>query len=115
MMDNSFGYWVKRRRKALDLTRQELAQRMGCSISLLFKIEADERRPSRQIADLLVKHLEISPDQRELFLKVARQEKGIQNLDAFPPLSKPQLAPVSNPIQTNLPDPLTPIIGREHE
>ena len=40
------------------LTQQELAQRLGCSVSLIFKIESDERRPSRQIAELLVRHLE---------------------------------------------------------
>ncbi|MBI3166213.1 MAG: helix-turn-helix transcriptional regulator, partial [Chloroflexi bacterium] len=47
-MDYSFGTWVKRRRKALDLTQQELARQIGCSPSLIFKIESDERRPSRQ-------------------------------------------------------------------
>jgi len=26
----SFGHWVKRRRKALDLTQDALAQRVGC-------------------------------------------------------------------------------------
>ncbi|MCI0552523.1 MAG: helix-turn-helix domain-containing protein [Anaerolineae bacterium] len=43
----SFGNWVKRRRKALDLTQHELAAKVGCSASLIFKIESDERRPSR--------------------------------------------------------------------
>ena len=37
-MDYSFGNWIKRRRKALDLTQQELADRVGCSLSLIFKI-----------------------------------------------------------------------------
>jgi transcriptional regulator with XRE-family HTH domain len=46
----SFGTWIRRRRKALDLT-QQLAERIGCSLSLIFKIESDERRPSRQIAE----------------------------------------------------------------
>jgi hypothetical protein len=53
----------------------ELAQRVGCPPSLTFKIESDERRPSRQIANLLTRHLDIPTDQRALFLKVARQEK----------------------------------------
>ena len=64
-VDHSFGTWIKRRRKALDLTQHELAQRVGCSVSLIFKIESDERRPSRQIAELLATHLEIPDDQRE--------------------------------------------------
>ena len=49
----SFGVWVRRRRKALDLTQDALARRVGCALSMIRKIEADERRPSRQIAELL--------------------------------------------------------------
>ena len=115
-MDYSFGIWVRRRRKALDLTQQELAQRVGCSPSLVFKIESDGRRPSRQIAELLAEQLEIPPDQRELFLKVARQEKSVGHLDPIHPVSKAK--PVSVPNRLNppaLPLPLTSIIGREHE
>jgi transcriptional regulator with XRE-family HTH domain len=48
-IDYSFDNWVKRCRKALDLTQQELDQRIGCSHSLIFKIESDERGPSRQV------------------------------------------------------------------
>ncbi len=115
MMDYSFGNWIKRRRKALDLTQQELAQRVGCSLSMIFKIESDERRPSRQIAELLVEHLEIPADQRDLFLKVARQEKSTTNLETVPPL--PALEPVSAPKQSpgNLPLSPTPLVGRENE
>lgn len=114
-MDYSFGNWVKRRRRALDLTQQNLAKRVGCSASLIFKIESDERRPSRQIVELLAQHLEIPPDQHTLFLKVARQEKEVDRLGAVPPLSTPESAPVSKPPQPNLPLPLTSIIGRGHE
>src|SRR5690349_11284260 len=37
----SFGYWLQRRRHALDLTQAELARRVGCSVELIRKIEAD--------------------------------------------------------------------------
>ena len=112
-MDSSFGTWIKRRRKALDLTQPELAERVGCSVSLIFKIESDERRPSRQIAELLAKHLEIPPDQRELFLKVARQERAVDGLESVSPRSAP--APFSQAAQPSLPVSLTPLIGREPE
>lgn len=49
----SFGYLVRRRRKALDTTQAELAQRLGCSLATIRKIESDSRRPSRQMAGLL--------------------------------------------------------------
>ncbi|HSL31350.1 MAG TPA: tetratricopeptide repeat protein [Anaerolineales bacterium] len=114
-MDHSFGTWIKRRRKALDLTQQQLAQKVGCSISLIFKIESDERRPSRQIAELLAQHLEIPPEQRELFLKVARQEKAIDGLSGFAPVSPPQPSFPAQPPQPKLPLPLTSLVGREHE
>ena len=122
-MENSFGNWIRRRRKILDLTQHELAQKVGCSDSLIFKIESDERRPSRQIAELLSEHLEISTEQRALFVKVARQEKGVHNLDVVPILSMPQPfdqtqdkpAPVSDQTRANLPLPLTSLIGRAHE
>ncbi len=28
----SFGYWIRRQRKALDLTQQVLAEKVGCSL-----------------------------------------------------------------------------------
>lgn len=130
-MDQSFGNWVKRRRKSLDLTQQELAQKVGCSVATIVKIEADERRPSRQIAELLARHLEIPAEQHDLFLKVARQEKGVANLEPLPLPSGPTPALIprsqqSGPstefirsadeaFRTSLPVPLTPLIGREHE
>jgi transcriptional regulator with XRE-family HTH domain len=32
----SFGYWIRRQRKALDLTQQALADRVGCSLAANF-------------------------------------------------------------------------------
>jgi len=115
LVDHSFGNWVRKRRKALDLTQQELAKQVGCSISLVFKIESDERRPSRQIAELLAEKLDVPTDQRTLFLKIARQEKGTSSLDSIPPYShiEPASPPKLNP--GNLPIPPTPLVGREHE
>jgi len=83
-MEYSFGTWIKRRRKALDLTQQRLAQQIGCSPSLIFKIESDERRPSRQMAELLADKLDIPADQRALFLKTARQEKKRRRAECNP-------------------------------
>ena len=114
-MDYSFGAWIKRRRRALDLTQQELARRLGCSSSLIFKIESDQRRPSRQIAELLAQHLEIPLDERELFLRVARQQKGIDELDAIPALTTPPPAADTSRSITRLPVPVTSLMGREHE
>jgi len=57
---HSFGYWLRRKRKALDLTREGLAERVGCSVSTIRKLEEEERRPSDQMAERLADIFEIS-------------------------------------------------------
>ena len=113
----SFGQWVKRRRRALDLTQKELAQCVGYSISALRKLESDERRPSRQIAELLADCLGIQVEERELFLKAAR---GILSFDHLPPAIRvfPGNHSSEHPRSTsttNLPLQLSSLIGREAE
>jgi predicted ATPase/class 3 adenylate cyclase/DNA-binding XRE family transcriptional regulator len=80
-LPSSFGYWVRRRRKALDLTQADLARRVGCAEVTIQKIEADERRPSSQIAQLLAEQLGIPPAERPTFLQCAR---GALALDPLP-------------------------------
>jgi tetratricopeptide (TPR) repeat protein len=69
---HSFGYWLRRRRKALDLTQEVLAQRVCCSGFTIRKIEADERRPSRRLAERLAASLSIPEEERRDFLNAAR-------------------------------------------
>lgn len=80
----SFGQWLKQRRKLLDLTREELAERIGCAIVTLNKIEANERRPSKQMAALLAHHLDISPDERPAFIRFARSGEQEQQFPLVP-------------------------------
>src|SRR5919108_6387681 len=81
----SFGYWLRRRRKALDLTQEQLAQRVGCAPGTIRKIEADERRPSKQLAELLADHLAIPAAERLAFLQAARAELAVDRLAAPTP------------------------------
>jgi tetratricopeptide (TPR) repeat protein/transcriptional regulator with XRE-family HTH domain len=76
-----FGRWVARRRKLLDLTQDDLARKVNCSLSMLRKIERDERRPSDQLAELLADHLAIDGSQRASFLSLARG-KYIPDIEA---------------------------------
>src|SRR5258706_10641211 len=39
-MNSSFGHWLKQQRRSLDLTLDQLAERIGCSSDLIRKIEA---------------------------------------------------------------------------
>jgi predicted ATPase/class 3 adenylate cyclase/DNA-binding XRE family transcriptional regulator len=68
----SFGEWLKRRRKVLDFTQEQLAQRINCSTSALRKIEAEQRRPSEQIVEQLADVFNIPSTERVSFLKFAR-------------------------------------------
>lgn len=68
----SFGGWLRQRRKMLDLTQAELAQQLCCATSTLQKIELDERRPSKAIAERLALVLAVPALERERFLKSAR-------------------------------------------
>jgi predicted ATPase/transcriptional regulator with XRE-family HTH domain len=102
----SFGYWVRRQRKALDLTQAELARRVGCAEGTIRMIEADARRPSRQIAARLADHLAIAPPDRTTFIQSARAELRADRL--APPVT-------FNRRRTNLPAQPTRLIGRVRE
>ncbi|HEU0293090.1 MAG TPA: helix-turn-helix transcriptional regulator, partial [Anaerolineales bacterium] len=72
MEQHSFGNWLRLKRKALDLTREELAERIGYSAATIRKIEDEERRPSVQIAGRLADIFNIPQNERESFLRFAR-------------------------------------------
>jgi len=112
----SFGRWLEKRRKALDLTREELAQKVGCSISTLRKIESDERRPSKQLTELIADELDIRTEERTTFLRIARGELAIERIKSSPPLPDFSLLQnsqhLSNSIKS-IPVAPTPLIGRE--
>jgi predicted ATPase/DNA-binding XRE family transcriptional regulator len=111
----SFGDWLKTRRKALDLTQEELAKRAGCSIFALRKIESGERRPSKQLAQLLAAALEIPEKDQQTFIRAARGELSPERLHSRG-LEEPSIA-LSTPQQflQHLPVPPTPLLGRETE
>src|SRR5919202_4963276 len=76
----SFGAWLKRRRKILDLTQDALAQHTGVAIGTVRKWEADERRPSKHVAARLAAVLQVSPGDHAAFLQLARAEVGVDRL-----------------------------------
>jgi transcriptional regulator with XRE-family HTH domain len=107
----SFGDWVRRRRKMLELTQANLAQQVGCSTIAIRKIEAGERRPSSQIAELMAIRLQLPAQEQAAFIRAARGEQAVDRLaspqesEAMPTFS----GAVAN--LSNLPLPLTPLIG----
>jgi tetratricopeptide (TPR) repeat protein/transcriptional regulator with XRE-family HTH domain len=128
----SFGYWLRRRRRALDLTQEALAQRVSCSGFSIRKIEADERRPSRHLAERLAEALAIPDDERRDFLDAARAVRrgGGLRVDAAPlggaaplgsgaPLDRdapPDGAPAGDtPGRLTAARDVTPFVGRRYE
>lgn len=79
-LTQSFGYWLRRRRKALDLTQEALAERVSCSGFAIRKIEADERRPSLPLAHRLAAALAVPEAERRGFLEAARAVRSIRRL-----------------------------------
>ncbi|MDH4192427.1 MAG: AAA family ATPase, partial [Betaproteobacteria bacterium] len=113
---DSFGYWLRRRRKALDLTQQALAEQVFCSGFTIRKIEADERRPSRWLADRLAAALAIPEEERRDFLDAARAQNATKRLrmDPAPVDSSAQAAAAHVPADSPASD-TTPLVGRNNE
>jgi tetratricopeptide (TPR) repeat protein/transcriptional regulator with XRE-family HTH domain len=117
----SFGYWLRRRRKALDLTQEALAQRVSCSVFSIRKIESDERRPSRRLAERLAATLAVPEAERRAFLDASRALRSVERmaLDALPAddaAGVPAAAAIGAPGAADPGTPeATPFVGRRRE
>jgi transcriptional regulator with XRE-family HTH domain len=69
----TFGRWLKAQRRANDLTQNELARRAYCAEITIRKIEADDLRPSRELAALIVDALERAAGEQQEMMRWARQ------------------------------------------
>lgn len=119
-----FGRWLREYRKSHDLTRLELARLVGCSTETIRKIETGERRPSKQVAQLLSERLQLDASERQRFVSYARsnapangnvsgaetsaQERGTSVEHVASPIHAEGAVPPNN-----LRLPLTPLIGRQ--
>src|SRR6185369_14088252 len=74
----TFGQWLQRRRKALHLTQQQLGHLAGAAGETIRKLEADERRPSADVARLLARALQIPDAEQRIFLRFARGEALVE-------------------------------------
>jgi predicted ATPase/transcriptional regulator with XRE-family HTH domain len=112
----SFGHWLKVRRVVLLLTQAELAKRIGYSTVTVRKLESDDLRPSRQIAERLAAHLELAPENRLDFIRFAQGAAAAEKLSPFISYSGRQLSSkIAHHSSTQLPIPLTPLVGREED
>ena len=115
----SFGRWLRLRRRGLGLTQQELGQQAGYAGETIRKVEADELRPSQQLAENLAAALGLATEDREAFIRFARDRSGGDTLalpaaPALPAPGAPTTPALASPAFT-LPTPPTALIGRETE
>ena len=101
----SFGTWLRKQRRALDLSQKALADQVGCAEVTLRRIETDRLKPSKELANILLEKIGIPETERSQWISFARGVSG------FPTSTTPS----SNESITNLPAPLTTFIGREKE
>src|SRR6266542_3642850 len=101
----SFGEWLRKQRRALDLSRQAFADQVGCAEVTLRRIEAGTLKPSKELANMLLEKLGIPETERPHWISFARGSSS------FPT----QSIPSSNKPKSNLPASLTSFIGREKE
>lgn len=122
----TFGSWLKRRRGGLGLTQKELAQQVGYAEVTLRKVEADELRPSRQMAEKLAHALQLALEDQAQFVRFARDQPGWDEVSlptqmspaalSSPPTNLlPQLVSCIDREHHNLPTPPTLLIGRTVE
>lgn len=117
-----FGKWLKGRRKQLGVAQKDLARAASCSVMTIVKIEAGERRPSRQIAGMLANYFAVPTEEREAFIEFARLPSRQDGAgDQGPAASRepwryliksPALQAWQRP-SSNLPSQHTAFIGRE--
>lgn len=105
----SFGAWMRQQRRKLDLTQAQLAHQAGCARVTIRKLEAEEMRPSRQLAQVIAEALGIPAAEQEAFVRLARAsgttEEWTQLQASAPTLS----------VKHNLPLQLTSFVGRQEE
>ncbi len=110
MEQSSFGYWLRLRRKALDLTRERLADRVGYSAETIRKIEIEQRRPSAEMAERLAEIFNIPQDERTAFLRFARGDWRSVPIEIKKDI--PWHVSTESP-RSNLPASISSLVGRE--
>jgi predicted ATPase/transcriptional regulator with XRE-family HTH domain len=118
----TFGQWLRRRRRSLDLTQAELATRLHCAKGTIRRFEADDLRPSKLLAEQMAEALGVPTQLRANFVLFARQ--GLQADVAFDSFSAdgPEreksvtsgAPPPHAPRRYVLPVSANPLLGRDH-
>ncbi len=116
----TFSQWLKRLRAQLDLTQETLAELVDCSVQTIRALEIGKRRASAALAERLADVLEVPPEQRADFVRLARSpvNTSAEADERAPSSTPPVITPASaspTPVTFSLPSVATPLIGRAAE
>lgn len=121
-MEYSFGQWLKKRRRVLDLTQDDLAARAYCSVNSIRKIESGDLMPSKALAQELSHALAIPGDRQAEFIRFARTPGATASENTFSDTSvilsaesSPAPPGPDAPVKFQPPASLTTLIGRERD
>jgi LuxR family maltose regulon positive regulatory protein len=81
---HDFGTWLRHARTARELTQEALAEAVGCATQTVRSIENGRRRPSREMAARLADILEMPPDERGAFVRLARAPLTLSHARSTP-------------------------------
>ena len=118
----TFGAWLRWRRRSLDLTQAELALLIPCAKGTVRRLEADDLRPSKQLAERLAVTLGVLEPTRDRFLHFARTgwqaqsslEQFTTNSSLLPPPNAADLPLAQSMRRYLLPVAPNPLLGRAH-
>jgi predicted ATPase/transcriptional regulator with XRE-family HTH domain len=118
MGDLSFGAWLRQRRRELDLTQAELAARLFCAKGTVRRLEADDLRPSKQLAEQMAAVLAVPAEQRTAFIAFARtgaqDGSPVDFVRAQPAPPHPPQPAARTARLYPLPSAASPLLGRAH-
>jgi len=77
--EQTFGEWLRRRRRSLDLTEEQLGDLTGLAPDTVRAYESGRRRPSREAVAAMAKYLMISDEELPDITRLARIGTGYHN------------------------------------
>ena len=115
----TIGQWIKRLRAYHEWTQEALANEVACATQTIHAIEGGQRKPSRALAERIAAVLDVPPEQREAFVRLARGAGALRKPDLAPTAAPGPAIPVVDapaaPHRPRLPNAPNILIGRQHE
>lgn len=89
-----FGEWLRKQRRALDLSRQDLAHQAGCAEITVRRIERGTLKPSKELAAILLEKMGIPQNELEQWVRFARGLDDLPNRqNSFVPEPRKPITP----------------------